>query len=141
MAKEVLVNSSILVNSVNLSDHCSSISIEDSAGEVDVTSFSASEYSEFIAGLKDATISASFFNDHAAGSVADTLQPLYDSGGTFSVRVKPDVQGTVAYSMVSRLYTNPLLSGAVGEANTIDVTFRHGGTAGVTRGSVAAGTP
>lgn len=141
MAKEVLTNSSILVNSVNLSDHASSISMEDSAEEVDFTSFSASEYREHGPGLKDATISATFFNDHAAGSVADTLQPLYDSGGTFTVRVKPDVQGTVAYTMVSRLYNNPLLAGAVGEANTIDVTFRSGGTAGITRGSVAAGTP
>ena len=141
MAKEVLTNATLLVNGVDLSDHTSSISLEDSAGEVDVTSFSASEYSEFLAGLKDATITATLFNDHAAASVADTLQPLYDSGGTFTVRVKPDRQGTVAYSMVSRLYSNPLLSGGVGEANTIDVTFRHGGTAGVTRGSVAAGTP
>lgn len=141
LAKEVLTNSSILVNSVNLSDHCSSIGMEDSAEEIDFTAFSASEYREHGAGLKDATISATFFNDHAAGSVADTLQPLYDSGGTFTVRIKPDVQGTVAYTMLSRLFSNPLLSGAVGEANTIDATFRVAGTAGITRGSVAAGTP
>jgi hypothetical protein len=141
LAKEVLVNASLLVNSVNLSDHTSNISLEDSAEEVDFTSFSASEYRETGAGLKDATISATLFNDHAAASVADTLQPLYDSGGTFTVRVKPDVQGTVAYTMISRLYNNPLLAGGVGEANTIDVSFRNAGTAGVTRGSVAAGTP
>lgn len=141
MAKEVLTNSSLLVNSVNLSDHCSSITLEDTAEEVDFTAFSASEYRENGPGLKDATITATLFNDHAAASVADTLQPLYDSGGTFTVRVKPDVQGTVAYTMVSRLYSNPLLAGGVGEANTIDVTFRNAGTAGVTRGSLAAGTP
>lgn len=141
MAKEVLTNSSLLVNSVDLSDHASSITLEDSSEEVDFTSFSASEYREIGAGLKDATITASLFNDHAAASVADTLQPLYDSGGTFTVRVKPDLQGTVAYSMVGRLFSNPLLAGAVGEANTIEATFRHAGTAGITRGSVAAGTP
>ena len=89
MPKEVLTNATLLVNSVNLSDHTSSISIEDSAEEVDFTAFSASEYRETGAGLKDATITATLFNDHAAASVADTLQPLYDSGGTFTVRVKP----------------------------------------------------
>lgn len=141
MAKEVLTNATLLVNSVNLSDHTSSVSLEDSAEEVDFTGFSASEYREFGAGLKDATISATLFNDHASGSVADTLQPLYDSGGSFTVRVKPDLQGTVAYTMHARLFTNPLLAGAVGDANSIDVTFRHAGTAGITRGSVAAGTP
>lgn len=141
MAKEVLVNSTLLVNGVDLSDHTSSISLEDSAEEVDLTAFSASEYHDIAAGLKDATINATLFNDHAASSVADTLQPLYDSGGTFDVRVKPDRQGTVAYTMKSRLFSNPLLAGAVGDANTIDVTFRNAGTAGVVRGSLAAGTP
>ena len=141
MAKEVLTNATLLVNSVDLSDHCSSITLEDTADEVDLTAFSASEYRENGAGLKDATITADLFNDHAAASVADTLQPLYDSGGTFDVRVKPDRQGTIAYTMKSRLYSNPLLAGAVGEANTISATFRHAGTAGITRGSVAAGTP
>ena len=141
MAKEVLLNSSILVNSVNLSDHCSSISLEDSAEEVDLTAFSASEYHDIAAGLKDATITATFYNDHALASVADTLQPLYDSGGSFTVRVKPDLQGTVAYTMVSRLFSNPLLTGSVGDANQIDVSFRNAGTSGVVRGSLAAGTP
>lgn len=141
MAKEIALNSSILVNSVNLSDHCSSISLEDAAEEVDMTAFSASEYRDIFAGLKDASITATFYNDHASGSVADTLQPLYDSGGSFTVRVKPDVAGTVAYTMVSRLFTNPLLTADVGDANQIDVTFRNAGTAGVTRGSLAANTP
>jgi hypothetical protein len=141
VAKEVNRNVSILVNSVNLSDHCSSVELEDTAEEVDFTAFGPSGYREFGQGLKDGSITASFFNDHASGSVADTLQALYTSGGTFTVRVKPDLQGTVAYTMIARLYSNPMLAGAVGEANTIDVSFRNGGTAGITRGSLAAGTP
>lgn len=70
--------------------------------------------------------------------MADTLQPLYDGGGTFTVVVKPSKAGTVKYTQISRLFTNPLLSGGVGDANTISATFRNGGTAGVTRGSSAA---
>jgi hypothetical protein len=138
MAKEVLRNATLLVNGVNLSDHCSSITLEDSAAEVDFTAF-GSGYQEFGQGLRDSTITADLYNDHAASSVADSLQPLYESGGTFAVVVKPDLAGTVKYTQVSRLFTNPLLSGGVGDANTVSVTFRNGGTAGVVRGSAAAG--
>jgi hypothetical protein len=141
MAKEVLTQASVLVNSVDLSDHSSSVSMEDAADEVEVTGFTTSDYREFIPGLKDGNITVTFFNDHAAGSVADTLQPLYTSGGTFPLRIKPDIAGTVAYTMTARLYNNPLLNGAVGDANTIDVTFRNAGTLGIVRGSLAAGTP
>ena len=132
MPKEVLINAKITVNAVDLSDHCSSITIEDSADEVEFTSFGDS-YRDFGQGLKDSTISASFFNDHAASSVADTLQALYTSGGTFAVKVWPDAAGTVVYTQVSRLFTNPTLAGAVGDANTIEATFRNAGTAGVAR--------
>lgn len=135
MAKEVLRNASISVDGTDLSDHASSVSLEDTASEVDFTSFSASEYTEIGQGLKDATLTVDFFNDHAASSVADTLQPLYDTGGTFAVVVKPDADGTIAYTMTSRLFSNPLLSGGVGEANTITATFRNAGTAGITRGT------
>jgi hypothetical protein len=141
MAKEVLTQASVLVNSVDLSDHASSVSMEDAADEVEVTGFTTSDYREFIPGLKDGNITVSFFNDHAAGSVADTLQPLYTSGGTFALRIKPDIAGTVAYTMTARLYNNPLLNGSVGDANTIDVTFRNAGTLGIVRGSLAANTP
>jgi hypothetical protein len=141
MAKEVLTQASVLVNSVDLSDHASSVSLESSANEVDVTGFNTSDFMDFIPGMKDASVTVSFFNDHAAGSVADTLQPLYTSGGTFPLRIKPDVAGTVAYTMTARLYNNPLLNGAVGDANTIDVTFRNAGTLGIVRGSIAANTP
>ena len=132
MAKEVLRNVKITVNSVDLSDHCSSVSIESSADEVELTSFGAG-FRKFGQGLKDATITASYFNDHAAASVADTHQPLYSSGGTFPVKVWPDAAGTVVYTMTARLYSNPTVAGAVGEANTVEVTYRNAGTAGVTR--------
>lgn len=135
IAKEILTNVKITVNSVDLSDHCSSVSIEDTADEVDFTSFGTAGYREFGQGLKDATITASYFNDHAAASVADTHQALYTSGGTFNVKVWPNASGTIVYTMLSRLYSNPTLAGALGEANTIDVTYRNAGSAGVTRGT------
>lgn len=139
MAKAVLRNAYISVNGVNLSDHCSSVTLEDSAEEVDFTAFTSSAYREFGQGMKDATVTAEFFQDYATGSVDATLYPLYDSGGTFSVVVKPDGGATSAtnpsYTLVARLYTYGGLAGAVGDANTVSATFRNAGTAGITRGT------
>jgi len=135
MAKEVLRNVKILVNAVDLTDHCSSVTLDDTADEVETTAFGTAGYREYLQGLKTAGIDAEFFNDHAAASVADTLQPLYASGGTFAVKVWPDAAGTVVYTQVSRLYANPTLAGAVGDANTISVSFKNAGTAGITRGT------
>jgi hypothetical protein len=37
--------------------------------------------------------------------------------------------------MIARIYSYPGLSGAVGEANTFDASFRNAGTAGITWGT------
>jgi hypothetical protein len=139
LAKHVLRRAFISVNGVDLSDHCSSVTLEDSADEVDFTSFSTSAYREYGQGMKDATISADFFQDFATGSVDATHYPLYDSGGTFSVIVRPSSEAVSStnpnYTMVARLYTYSGLSGAVGDANTVSATYRNAGTAGISRGT------
>jgi hypothetical protein len=138
--KHVLRNAYIAINGTALSDHASSLEIEDSAEEIDFTSFSANGYKEIGQGLKDATITVSFFNDYATGSVHQILQPLYSSGGTFTVAVRPDAGAAVSATnpggtMIARIYSYPGLSGAVGEANVMDVSFRNAGTAGLTWGT------
>lgn len=135
MAKRVFKNAKLLVNAVDLTDHCSSVALDDSADEVEVTTFSTAGYREYLQGLKTAGIDADLFNDEAAGSVAATIQPLYESGGTFPVKVWPDAAGTVVYTQVSRLYKNALPSGGVGDADTVSVHFANAGTAGITRGT------
>lgn len=125
----------ITVNSVDLSDHCSSVTLEDSADEVESTGFGAG-YREYLAGLKTASITATFQNDHAASSVADTLQPLYDGGSVFAVKVWPQSSGTIVYTLGSAsLYNKPMWGGAIGDLATVDVSFQNAGTAGITRGT------
>lgn len=139
MGKTVFNNASVTVDGTDLSTHANQITIEDKADEVDLTGFSGSGYREFGQGLKDATITATFFQDFDDGSVHSVLQPLYDSGGTFDIVIKP---GTAAVSatnpsatMTAKLYSYGGLGGAVGDALTIDVEFRHAGTAGVVWGT------
>lgn len=137
--KKVLNNAYVDLNGVNLSSYCSSVTISDSAEEVDVTGFSSSGYREFIPGLKTASIVLNVFQDYDAGSVDATLQPLYASGGTFAVKVRADSAAVSAtnpeYRMTGRLYEFSPLAGGVGEANTTEVTINNAGTAGLVRGT------
>jgi hypothetical protein len=143
VAKFVLRDGFIQVNGVNLSDHCSSVTVESSAEDVDLTAFTTAGYREFGQGFKDATVTATFFQDYAAASVHQTLQPLYDAGGTFSVYVKAS-QATVSATnprmelTTARMFGYNPLAGAVGDASTMDVEFRNAGTAGLTYGTTGS---
>lgn len=135
MAKHVLGrNTQVTVNGTDLSDHVSSVTLEDSADEVDTTGFKE-VYREFTPGLKDATITATFFQDYASGSVDEVIGGMYYADTAGTVKVKPDTNGTVVYTMVGKVYSFPPVSGGVGDANSMDVTFRNAGTAGLTRGT------
>ncbi len=136
MAKFVLKNPIITVNAVDLSDHFSEVSIETSRDEVDVTAFGAVN-KEMVAGLGDATITGTVFQDYAAGEIDATLWPLSTSDTPFTVSVKATSAATSTtnplYSMSSLLYTYNPVSGSVGEAATTPVTFRNASQAGLTR--------
>jgi hypothetical protein len=138
MPKIVLKDAYIAVNSSNLSDHVSSVTLEDSADEVEFTSFGAN-YREYGQGLKTASITLEVFQDFASGSIDAVLEPLYNSGGTFTVEVRP-TSSTVSstnpkYTMTGRLFSYSPLQGAVGDANTTSVTINNAGTAGLVRGT------
>jgi hypothetical protein len=64
VAKFILRNAFIQVNGVNLSDHCSEVSVESTADKVDLTAFGAAGYRDYGQGFKDATITAKFYQDY-----------------------------------------------------------------------------
>ena len=88
MAKFVLKSATVTVNSVDLSDHISKVTVETQHQEVDVTSF-GDTYREILSGMGDATITLDFFQDFATAKVDATLWTLADQGTTFPVTVKP----------------------------------------------------
>ncbi|MBX5461641.1 MAG: hypothetical protein IRZ28_11195 [Steroidobacteraceae bacterium] len=136
MGKHVLKDVTLTVNGVDISTFANEVTIEDTADEVDVTGFTTAGYREFAQGLKDATITATIFQDYSGtASPHAVLRPLYESGGTFTVKVNPNQGGTSVASMVARLYSYSGIGGAVGDANQFEVVFRHAGTAGVTWGT------
>lgn len=72
MAILVLTNAKVVVNTVDLSDHCRQVSIEMAADTVDATAMGAT-WKANKASLKSATFSIEFNQDYASGSVDGTL--------------------------------------------------------------------
>jgi hypothetical protein len=137
MGKVVLKNPKISLNSVDLSDHCSKVTIETKFDDVDVTSFGAT-FKQIAQGMGDGTMTFTFFQDFAAGSVDATLFPLWLAGTSFVVSVTPDkVAGVSAtnprYDMTGVLMSYNPLDGSVGDASTTDVTVSNTGTSGISR--------
>lgn len=133
--KEILgPYTTVSINGTDLSNHCVSVAIPDSADEVDVTGMSQ-EYREYQPGLKDATVDLSFIQDRSASSVDETLYPLYNNSTAGTVKINPDTRGTVVYTLVGKIYSYSPVNGAPGDASSVDVTFRNAGTAGLTRGT------
>lgn len=146
MAKQVLKNAYVAIGPVPgggtaISDHCSSVTIENTFDEVDFTAFTASNYREFGQGMGDATITLTVFQDFAASSIDAIFWPLAASGGTFGIEVRPDATAAVSstnprYYMTARLFQFNPVAGAVGDALTTDVPIRNGGTLGLTRATI-----
>lgn len=117
MAVFVLKTEYISVNGVDLSDHLRSASLAYSAETQDATAM-GSQTRKRIGGLKDWSIDAEFLQDHASGSVSDTLYPLVGSS-TFTVIIRPTTAAAGSsnpqFSGTGYLESMPPIDGAVGQ--------------------------
>ena len=135
--KKVLRDVQITVDGVDLSDHFTSITVEDAANEVDATAF-GSVYTSAVKGMRTAQISGTVQQDFDTASVDDTLSALNDQETTFEVEVIPDAGVISATNPGYRIAEAQLmgyspLSGGVGDLSTTDITFTNAGDAGVER--------
>ena len=123
----------VKVNSVDLSDHVSAVTINRNVDELEVTAMGDSGRKR-VAGLEDSSITISFYNDTASSNVLATLQAAF---GTNVTCVFLQDKAT-AVSATNKLYTATCLvngltdiNGAVGDLGTIDVTWTVSGTVAV----------
>ena len=130
MAAFVLTNPVITVNAVDLSDHVTSVTIDDSTADIDTTNFGSSGNHTRVAGLKDGGITIEFQQDYASGKTDATLWAA--RGQIITCTVKASSAATSA--------TNPLYSGSylvtatgagvkgkVGDLATTSVTWPRSG--------------
>src|SRR5204863_6013458 len=80
-------NALVLVNGVDLSDHCRGIHTTDDKTAVDVTAMGAG-YTQETKGLGEASITLDFLSDFSAGKTHATLQPLVGSTTPVAVEVR-----------------------------------------------------
>jgi hypothetical protein len=136
MAKFVLKTPVITVDGDDISDHVSEVTIETTRDEVDVTAFGANN-KEILAGLGDATITMTVFQDFASNEIDQNMFQHSIENDPFEVTVKPTSAAISAtnpeYSMQSLLFTYSPIAGAVGEASTTELVFRNASQAGLVK--------
>ena len=130
MATFVYTDASVVVNSVDLSDHVKSCTLNYEAEMLDDTVMGDTTRSN-IAGLLNWSIDVEFLQDFASAKVDATLFTLVGAAA-FTVTVKP-TSGSVratnpSFSGSAVLESYPPMSGSVGDLETASATFRSAGT-------------
>ena len=114
----------VTLNSVALSDHVTSVTINRSFDELEVTAMGDTAH-KFVKGLEASTITIDFLNDTATSEVLQTLQAAW--GTTVPLTLK---QTSAAVSAANPEYQTTVLvnnttdiNGAVGDISTQSITF------------------
>jgi hypothetical protein len=114
----------VTLNSIALSDHVTSATINRAFDELEVTAMGDTAH-KFVKGLEASTITLDFLSDTAAANVNATLQAAW--GTTVPLTLK---QTSAATSATNPLYSTTILvnnttdiNGAVGDIATQSITF------------------
>ena len=124
----------VKVNSVDLSDHATAVTINRTFDELEVTAMGDSGH-KFVKGLEASSVTIDFLNDTASANVLATLQAAW---GTNVTVVFLQDKGT-SVSATNPLYTMTCLvnnttdiNGSVADLSTQSVTWNVSGTIAVT---------
>ena len=123
----------VKVNSVDLSDHVTSVTLNRTFDELEVSAMGDSGH-KYVKGLESSSVTIDFLNDTASANVLQTLQAAW---GTNVTVVLLQEKGT-AVSATNPLYTMTCLvnnttdiNGAVGDLGMQSVTWNVSGTVAV----------
>jgi len=126
-------NVGVKINSVDLSDLVTSVTINRTFDELEVTAMGDTAH-KFVKGLEASTVTIDFLNDTAS---TKTLQTLQAAWGTTVTAIFIQTKGT-AVSATNPTYTVSLLvnnttdiNGAVGDMGTQSITFTANSTVSV----------
>ena len=131
----VFLNNGVVltVNAVDLSDHVTAVTINRNFQELAVTAMGDSGV-KAVKGLEESSITIDFLNDTASSEVLQTLQAVWGTSTTVTVK-----QTSAATSATNPLYTMTCLingttdiNGAVGDLSMQSVTWNVNGTIAIT---------
>ena len=123
----------VTVNAVDLSDHVTSVTLNRTFDELEVTAMGDSGH-KFVKGLEASSVTIDFLNDTAASETLATLQATWGTSTTVTLK-----QTSAATSATNPLYTMTCLinnttdiNGAVADLGTQSVTWTVNGTVVIT---------
>ena len=131
----VFLNNGVVltVNSVDLSDHVTAVTLNRVFDELEVTAMGDSGH-KFVKGLEAASITINFLNDTEERDVLATLQAAFGTNVTVTLK-----QTSAATSATNPLYTMTCLvnnltdiNGAVGDLGMQSVTWNVSGAVAIT---------
>jgi hypothetical protein len=123
----------VKVNTVDLSDHVTSVTLNRTFDELEVTAMGDSGH-KFVKGLEASSVTIDFLNDTATANVLATLQAAW---GTSVTVVLLQTKGTIVsatnplYTMTCLVNNTTDINGAVGDLGTQSVTWTVNGTVAV----------
>jgi hypothetical protein len=125
----------LTVNAVDLSSLVSSVTINRSFDELEITAMGDSGH-RYTKGLEASSITIDFFNDAATAKTLQTLNSSSVWGNNVTVTVKQTSAATAAdnplYTMTCLVNNTTPINGAVGDLSTQSVTWNVSGTIAVT---------
>ena len=126
-----LSNPGVMVNSVSLTDQCTSATVTNTAEALEATAFGGTSR-VFVAGLYNQEITLDLYMSYAATETYATLAALV--GTTTTVKVSNTVAGLTTASPTEPrfelvgcyLEALPVINATMGELSTISITFKGG---------------
>ena len=123
----------VKLNSVDLSDHVTAVTLNRTFDELEVTAMGDGGH-KYVKGLESSNIVIDLLNDTATSEVLQTLQAVWGTNTTVTVK-----QTSAATSATNPLYTMTCLinnttdiNGSVADLSTQSLTFNVSGTIAVT---------
>jgi len=125
MAKLVLTNAVVKINSVDYSTNINQVEIAVTSDEVDTTAFSSTGWRTVTGGLKSGSVTLSFHNDFAAAAIDGTLWSALNTLATVVVLPNGTAPGSSNPSYTFTALVNNLtpVSGSVGDLATQNLTW------------------
>jgi 4-hydroxy-3-methylbut-2-enyl diphosphate reductase IspH len=131
----VFLNNGVVltINSVDLSDHVTAVTINRSFDELEVTAMGDSGH-KFVKGLEASSITIDLLNDTATSEVLQTLQAVWGTNTTITVKQTNAIVSATnpLYTMTCLINNTTDINGSVADIAMQSLTFNVSGTIAVT---------
>ena len=123
----------VKVNSVDLSDHCTAVTLNRSFDELEVTAMGDTGH-KFVKGLEASSITIDFLNDSASAKTLQTLNSTWGTSVTVTFKQTSDAVSATnpLYTMTCLINNTTPVNGAVADLSTQSVTWNVMGTIAIT---------